>query len=471
MDRPHYLFVTGRLAEFALRETLAELAPKVGFVARVEVLNITVAALLTVDWVAKRLAGKDFAGIDKVILPGWCRGDLETVRRVVGPPVERGPKDVRELPAWFGAAGSGRPADYGAYDIEILAEINHAPRLSPAELAATAAALKADGADVIDLGCDPAYRWTDIGDAVRRLRDLGLRISVDTLDPLEIAPAAAAGAELVLSVNRTNREHAPDWGIEVVVVPDDPSTLAGLEETAEYLETKGVKYRLDPILEPLGFGFADSLNRYHEVRRRFPAAEMMMGIGNLTELTDVDSAGINVLLLGYCQELEIRSILTTQVINWAADSVAECDLARRLMHYAVRRRTLPKKLEPGLVRLRDPQVFRHGTERLAELARRIKDNNFRLFAEDGQLHVINGRMHLTGDDPFALFDEMQAAHGEPLTPGHAFYLGYELAKAVTALTLRKNYRQDQALEWGRLTRPETGHRGKKPRNGEEEPAG
>ena len=39
-------------------------------------------------------------------------------------------------------------------------------------------------------------------------------------------------------------------------------------------------------------------------------------------------------------------------------------------------------------------------------------------------------------------------------PAHAFYLGYELAKARTALTLGKHYRQDQALDWGFLTVPE-----------------
>ena len=41
-----------------------------------------------------------------------------------------------------------------------------------------------------------------------------------------------------------------------------------------------------------------------------------------------------------------------------------------------------------------------------------------------------------------------------LDPSHAFYLGYEMAKAVTALTLGKNYTQDQALRWGFLTVPE-----------------
>jgi hypothetical protein len=32
-----------------------------------------------------------------------------------------------------------------------------------------------------------------------------------------------------------------------------------------------------------------------------------------------------------------------------------------------------------------------------------------------------------------------------------------MAKAVTALTLDKDYHQDQALDWGHLTRPEIGH--------------
>jgi hypothetical protein len=35
-----------------------------------------------------------------------------------------------------------------------------------------------------------------------------------------------------------------------------------------------------------------------------------------------------------------------------------------------------------------------------------------------------------------------------------------MAKAVTALTLGKNYTQDQALRWGFLTVPEESHRDK-----------
>ena len=57
------------------------------------------------------------------------------------------------------------------------------------------------------------------------------------------------------------------------------------------LAAAGVRLRIDPVLEPIGFGFAASLGRYLQVRERYPDAEMMMGIGNLTELTDADSAG------------------------------------------------------------------------------------------------------------------------------------------------------------------------------------
>src|SRR5262249_38406206 len=192
-------------------------------------------------------------------------------------------------------------------------------------------------------------------------------------------------------------------------------------------------FRIDPVIEPIGFGFAASLGRYLEVRRRYPDAEIMMGVGNLTELTDVDSAGINVMLLGFCQELGIRSVLTTEVINWCRSAVRELDLARRLVYHACRHHVLPKHLAPDLILLRDPKLRAHGEETLRELAGRITDRNFRLFAERGLLHVLNDKMYLQEADPFELFAQLQQR--EAIDPAHAFYLGYEMAKAITALRL------------------------------------
>lgn len=451
MPTEHLHFITGKLAEPLVREIVGKLAAQAGFSYTIQVLNITVAALLTTEWIARRLVVPPET--TKLVLPGYCRGELSVIETASGVPVILGPKDIRQLPEQFGQS-VGRPESYGRFDIEIIAEINHAPQLSLEELVRAADRLRADGADVIDLGCNPAEVWQGCAEAVYALKERGHRVSIDTFHPAEIAAAAAAGAELVLSVNGTNRAAAAEWGIEVVAVPDDPHTLAGLDETIRHLEAAGVKYRIDPILEPIGFGCFASLVRYHEVRTRYPTAEIMMGIGNLTELTDVDTAGMNVLLLAICQELGVRSVLTTQVINWARSCVRECDLARRLVFHAVEERTLPKRLEPLLVMLRDPKLYPQGPAVLAQLAASIKDRNYRIFAEDDLLHVINAAGHRTGTDPFALFAELAAADPKGIDPSHAFYLGYELAKAVTALTLGKNYRQDQALEWGFLTRPE-----------------
>src|SRR5437660_12855525 len=127
---------------------------------------------------------------------------------------------------------------------------------------------------------------------------------------------------------------------------------------------------------------------------------MLMGVRNLTALTEVDSAGINVFLLGFCQELAIGSVLTTEVINWCRSCVRELDLARRLVYHACRERVLPKHLEPDLVLLRDPKLREYGDEFLRELAARIADRNFRLIAERGPLHVLNDKMRLQGGDPF-----------------------------------------------------------------------
>ena len=126
------------------------------------------------------------------------------------------------------------------------------------------------------------------------------------------------------------------------------------------------------------------------------------------------------------------------------------------MYHACTRRVLPKHLEPNLVLLRDPKLRTHGEAMLAELASHITDRNFRLFAERGLLHVLNDQMFLQGSDPFALFAQMRER--ADIDPAHAFYLGYEMAKAVTALTLGKNYMQDQALRWGFLTREEHSRR-------------
>jgi dihydropteroate synthase-like protein len=443
------LFVTGKLAEPALRRVLAEMAPP--FAYDVTVLGITVAALMTTAWIARHLIVP--AGTDLVLIPGLCEGDPDTIASQIGIAVEKGPKDLREIPRHFGRAAVAK--DYGPWDIEIVAEINNAPRLSREAVRQMAEYFRASGADIVDIGCTPGRAFSSLGDVVRELVASGIRVSVDTFDPGEIRTAVDAGAELVLSVNGSNLEAARDLGgtgARVVAIPDLGGTLDTLEPTLERLTEWDVPYLIDPILEPVGYGFFASLERYAEVRRRHPRAEMLMGIGNLTEMTAADSTGVNALLIAVCQELGIRTVLTTEVIPWAHGVVREVDIARRLMHYAVTHDTAPKGVDDRLVTTKDAVLLAYSEEELRALQAGISDPNYRIFADGSAITVLNNERFVRSTDIpniVALFAQLDVDDA-----AHAFYLGKELARASLAVTLGKTYRQEGALTWGYLTPPD-----------------
>ena len=167
-----------------------------------------------------------------------------------------------------------------------------------------------------------------------------------------------------------------------------------------------------------------SLERYAEVRRRYPDAEMLMGIGNLTELTAADSTGVNALLIAVCQELGIRAVLTTEVIPWARGAVREVDVARRLMHYAVTQHTIPKGVDDRLVTVKDPAVLTFTEEELRALQATSTDPNFRIFADREAITVFNNERFVRGTDIQAIFAQLDVDE-----PTHAFYLGKELARS------------------------------------------
>lgn len=413
----------------------------------IAVLPITVAALMHVHWVQRKLTVPPET--QRVIVPGWCGGDLSVLESEWKVPFERGPKDLRDLPEFFGRQKRPVPK-LDDYSIEIIAEINHAPRLTETALLHEAERLRSQGANLIDLGNLPGESWVGIGPAVAALRANGFRVSIDSFDRQEVEAAVENGAELVLSGQGPHLSWQTAIPAEFVIIPDTPNEIATLETTAAAFTAAGRTVRWDPILEPIGFGFAASLARYYRVREHRPDAALMMGIGNLTELSEVDSTGVNFLLAALCEELRIGSILTTSVINWCRTAVQEFDIARRLVRHAIQRRTLPKHVHGQLVMLRDPRVHELGEHGLSEIRQRITDPNFRIFAERGEVHLMNRDGYWHGSDPYEVFDRMIAAVGT-LTAEHAFYLGMELMKARTALTLGKQYTQDEALRWGFLT--------------------
>jgi dihydropteroate synthase-like protein len=438
------LLVTGQLALPALETTLARI-PEGPNGRRIAPLRIKVAALLTTDYLRNTLHPDPG---ERIVLPGLCQADTRALAAHFGVPVVKGPKDLRDLPAFFG--GEDETYDpQGPHDLTLLAEINDVFRLEERQVLEAADRLRAAGADVIDLGCSPEHPIADLGPLVRALRSEGHRVSADTFDEREALTADAAGAEFLLSVDGRNLALASRLQSAVpVVLPDPGEGVPSLVRNVAAARAHGAKRILaDAVLDPIHFGFAASLRRFVEAREALPDVELLMGVGNLTELTEADSTGVNALLCGVMSELGIRYALTTEVAAWARGSVREIDCARRLMHHARGRRSLPKGFDRRLVTTRDARLSLPREAELRDIQARLTDRNYRIDTDGEAIFVYNCERFVRTTDVSAVFPALAVDDDA----AHAFYLGRELMKADIARRLGKKYIQGEPLDWGYLT--------------------
>jgi dihydropteroate synthase len=431
------LFLTGRLAEPRLARTVAGLGLPEGSW-RIANVGVKVAALMTEAIVRNRL--KAPLDADRVIVPGRSRMNLGELKEHYGVPFERGPDEIIDLPQFFGKGG--KPPDLSRHDLRIFAEIVDAPALTVEQMVERVAKLKAEGADVIDIGCQPDIPFPQLEVTIAALREGGFKVSVDSGNMEELRRGAKAGADYVLSLDETTLDAVAGTKTVPVLVPKPHGDLASLVRAIDLCKAKGVACLADPVLDPIHFGFMTSLERYAELRRQRPEVEILMGTGNLTELTDADSQGVTAILLGICSELQIRNVLVVQVSPHTRRTIREHDAARRLMYRAREDESLPKGYGSGLLSLHDLRPYPDTPEQIA--ARVVRDQNYRIeVAEDG-IHIYSRDGHHVARDAFSLFDKL----GVEADGAHAFYLGHELAKAEIAHALGKRYTQDGSLDWG-----------------------
>lgn len=435
----HIVFLTGRLAKPRLLRVLEAMQPT-EFTCEVRDVGVKVAALMNADLIRRRVPAPLEA--DRVLLPGRCRADLAALSAHFGAPVQRGPDDVNDLPEFFGR--KGRPRDLSRHDVRIFAEIVEAPSLDLDGIRRRAEAYRAAGADVIDIGCLPDTPFPHLEETVTALRAAGFAVSVDSADADELLRGGRAGADYLLSLTEETLAVADEVASVPILIPAQHGDLASLERVMEAMEARGRPYLADPILDPIHFGFTESLGRYAELRHRRPEAQILMGTGNLTELTDADTSGINAMLMGIVSELRITNVLVVQVSPHCRRTVQETDAARRIMFAAREEHSLPSGIDRALLCLRDRKPLVNTPEDLAEMASQVTDDNFRVeIAVDG-IHVYNRRGHHVAADAFDLFPKLDVDSDG----SHAFYLGVELAKAQIAWELGKRYVQDQPLGWG-----------------------
>ena len=435
----HIVFLTGRLAQPQLERVLAGIQ-QAPFTWEVREIGLQVAALMTADLIRRRVTPPVQA--QRIVVPGRCRGDLDALSAHYGVPVQRGPEELKDLPQFFDRAA--QPVDLSEHEVAIFAEIVDAPQLTVNAIVERAKALQRDGADVIDLGCLPETAFDHLEDSVQALKSAGFAVSVDSVDPQELLRGGRAGADYLLSLTHDTLWIADEVAATPVLVPRRGGDEASLHAAIETLSARGRAFLADSILDPIPFGFTASIVRYHRLRERFPEAPILMGVGNLTELTEADTSGINALLFGIAAELQVAAVLTTQVSAHARRAVREADWARRIMHAAAQQRMLPKGLSDALMTVHAKRPFPDTPDEIAATAALVRDPNFRVQVSSAGLHVYNRDGLRLGQGAFELWPQL----GLEQDAAHAFYMGVELANAEIAWRLGKRYVQDQPLDWG-----------------------
>src|SRR2546430_2602201 len=186
-------------------------------------------------------------------------------------PAEKGPADLKRLPAFFGQADAR--SRYGPRDIRVFAEINNVPHLDHERIVQRASYYRDAGADVIDLGLSLDRTWLEEGpEVIADLKAPGFTLSIDPLAPDEILMADAAGVDSVLSLPGHNRHVARQLRATPVLIPDTPDDLDSLDATIAHLRELGKPFLADPIIEPIGPRLAPRPRRHPHGRRRHPAA-------------------------------------------------------------------------------------------------------------------------------------------------------------------------------------------------------
>jgi dihydropteroate synthase-like protein len=435
----HIVFLTGHLAQPQLHKVLTGMADA-PFTWEVRDVGVQVAALMTADLIRRRVPAPLQA--NRMVVPGRCRGDIDVLSQHYQMPVQRGPEELKDLPQFFNQAA--RPVDLSQHSVQIFAEIVDAPRLTVTQIVERARALARDGADVIDIGCLPETAFAHLEDSVRACKAEGFRVSVDSMDVQELLRGGRAGADYLLSLTADTLWVADEVASTPVLIPRTPTDEASLHEAIAGMQQRGRAFFADAILDPIPFGFAASIVRYHSLRQCMPDVPIMMGVGNLTELVEADTSGINALLFGIVAELNVAAVLTTQVSAHARRAVREADWARRIMHAAASQRCLPKGLSGALMTVHAKHPFPDSAEEIATTAAQVHDPNFRVQVSPEGLHVYNRDGLRTGQGAFELWPQL----GLDNDASHAFYMGVELAHAEIAWRLGKRYVQDQPLDWG-----------------------
>ena len=367
------------------------------------------------------------------------------------------------------------------FPMRVLSEIANAPFLSKEALINKCQYFVDSGADMIDIGMAAGEDFSDmIPDLIKTLRPIvGDRpLSIDTLNTNEIKVAAENGIDFVLSLDLGNNSEVKDIlaekNIPAVLLPTNFSKGKSPKSPMERVEsmhqlikdTKGIDYVADLILDPVNSSsIVESIIACHEFHKTNPAP-MFFGVGNVTELMDVDSGGVNVLLAGIGMELGVSILFTPEESGKTRGSVYELATASKMMFLAKHRKSIPKDLGINLVAFKDkhkrndiilneldgiPQTKQNKPLRfIRDKAGSFKINvDYKTTVEESRITATHFKKNkpdlvIVGHCAKEIYEEI-IEKNLVTRMEHAAYLGSELQKAEIAMITGKEYVQDFEL--------------------------
>jgi dihydropteroate synthase-like protein len=452
------IFITGKLAFPSLKNTLERL--ELAYDYSILKMPITVAALMDTKFIIKNFNknAKKYLNSNKeieIIIPGRSQAEIEKISKEFKNSklkFTKGPQEIMDIAEFLGKEKITIDIEKENRSNKIIAEINEAALMSVDDIIKKADHYIKSGADIIDIGCVNGRDFPHLEKTIKILKKKGYKTSIDTFNVEEIKRAETSGVDYLLSINGHNISAVDNnTSFTPVIIPDpEEGDLDSLYDNIRKVENRGCfDFIIDPILDPVNFGFSDSIFRYLNLSKNKDIKhEKMMGVGNLIELSDCDSTGLNFLAAALAVELDIKYLLTTEASFKTIGAVKELDLALRIINYSNQENSLPNNISNLLLNLKDRKNQNYKRKEIAEIKNSVIDSNYRILNDDNHINIFNGHENYQGRDINILFNQLSYVNEN----SHAFYLGRELQKAYTALKLNKNYRQEDELDWGYLNK-------------------
>jgi len=443
---------------------------------------------------------------DLILLSGLCKADFSRLEKEIATPIRLGPRHAYDIGDTLQFAdemlfSSHIPADVflaekrkenakqqlyelesgvkekfsikgvkigGGARMKVCAELVDATLMNEGEIHRKMKYFLESGADIIDIGVHVGAKPDEVIKAVKAALAFApeVPLSIDTLDAKLILAGIETGADMVLSLNKENISEVGDEigekDIVAVVIPDfdasdknNESLFANIKRAKEH----GIKHVIaDPVLNAVGYGIAKSLYNYYLFRLQDKSTPLFFGVGNVTELMDVDSVGINATLAGIGSELNVDILFTPEYSDKAIGSVRELRIASEMMMLSKARKSAPKDVglnllmlkekrrkpvmrlhDKGLIVAKENDKWRLDPKGCFRIGIREIEGNKKIYVE----HLPTGK-RIVGKSAKEVMDTILRLDMVSLLE-HASYLSKELTKAELVLRLNRSYEQDEAI--------------------------